>query len=183
METYTTNEPLELDLSTQEITDALAQAPVYAKTAMVKARTAAAGEVVVTTLADGSQETTNTANDGDIIVTNPGGEEYILKPDSFAKRYEVTEEDGVFRAKGLARAIANPTGGDIKIMAPWGEEQFGDAQCMVATIYDPAQPEVIGDGRYLIGGEEFVATYALTQAATGQAELSRPQIPTSLVIF
>lgn len=168
-ETYPTTNPLELDLSTQKITDALAQAPVYAKTARVKARAASAGEVVVTTLANGSQETTNTANDGDVIVTNPSGEEYILKPESFSKRYEATEDDGVFLANGMARAIPNPTGSDIKIMAPWGEEQFGDAQCVVATVYDPTQPDVIGNDRYLIGGDEFVATYAPSQAAPRQA--------------
>ncbi|HTB48745.1 MAG TPA: PGDYG domain-containing protein [Verrucomicrobiae bacterium] len=113
----------------------------------------------------GLKETVNTAEEGDLIVTNPGGEEYVLKSDNFGKRYEATEEEGIFRAKGMARAFQNPTGGDIKIMAPWGEEQFGNAACMIATVYDPEQLNVIGPDRYIIGHEEFLATYAPVEQA------------------
>ena len=148
-----------LDLSTEEYTEKLAEAPVYAKKAEVSAATATAGQEVRTVLGDGTEETVNYAEEGDVIVTNPGGEKYILKPENFAKRYEPTAEEGVYRAKGMARAIKNGTGAPIEIMAPWGEPQFGDQDCMIATVFDPDNPDQIGSDRYIIGAKEFAETY------------------------
>jgi hypothetical protein len=164
---------IELDLNTDEYTELLAGAPVYAKKGLVGAREATEQEEIKTTLADGTDETVNIADPGDIIVTNPGGEQYVLKPDNFAKRYETTEEEGVFRAKGMARALQNPTGQSIEITAPWGEKQFGNPDCMVATVFDPEQPDVIGNDRYIIGAEEFRDTYAPIEEVYG------PQTPTA----
>jgi hypothetical protein len=159
-EQLTPKQTQELDLSTDEWTERLANAPVYAKKGIVQARQVAEREDVRTTLANGTEETVNVAEPGDVVVTNPGGERYVLKPDNFAKRYETTEEEGVFRARGMARAVENPTGTDIEIIAPWGEKQFGGADCLVATVFDPEQPDVIGSDRYIIGRQEFNATYA-----------------------
>jgi hypothetical protein len=148
-----------VDLSTEEYTAKLAEAPVFAKKAEVSAVTATAGQEVRTVLANGSEETVNYAEEGDVIVTNPGGEQYILKPDNFAKRYEPTTEEGVFRAKGMARAFKNDTGAPVEIMAPWGEPQYGDENCMIATVFDPDNPNEIGADRYIIGADEFAETY------------------------
>ena len=148
-----------LDLSTGEYTAKLAEAPVFAKKAEVAAVTATAGQEVRTVLANGTKETVNYAEEGDVIVTNPGGEQYILKPDNFAKRYEATAEDGVYRAKGMARAFKNDTGAPVEIMAPWGEPQYGDENCMIATVFDPDNPSEIGSDRYIIGADEFAETY------------------------
>lgn len=160
----------ELDLSTDEWTERLAAAPVYAKKAIVQARQVAEREEVRTTLTDGTEETVNVAEPGDIVVTNPSGEKYVLKPDNFAKRYDATDEEGVFRAKGMARAFQNPTGADVEIMAPWGEPQYGGPDCMIATVFDPEQPDVIGSDRYLIGGEEFRTTYGPAEEILGQQQ-------------
>jgi hypothetical protein len=168
---------LELDLSTDEWTERLGGAPVFAKKGKVQARQVAEREEVRTTLADGTEETVNVAEPGDVVVTNPGGEKYVLKPDNFGKRYEATEEEGVFRAKGMARAVANPTGADIEIMAPWGEPQYGGPDCMVATVFDPDQPDVIGGDRYIIGGEEFAATYAPFEEVYGPQTAQQPEQP------
>lgn len=69
--------PKELDLSTSEWTNRLANAEVYVKKAVVQAREAVPGETITTILADGTVETTNTAGENTVIITNPGGEEYI----------------------------------------------------------------------------------------------------------
>ncbi len=159
--------PKELDLSTEEYTELLTNAPVYAKKGVVEARQVTEHEEVSTTLADGTEETVNVAEPGDVVVTNPGGEKYVLKPDNFAKRYEATDEDGVFRAKGMARAFPNPTGAPIEIVAPWGEKQFGNPDCMIATVFDPDQPDAIGSDRYIIGSEEFQTTYAPIEEVLG----------------
>jgi hypothetical protein len=154
-----TKPTLELDLSTEEFTKKLAEAPVFAKKSLVNARVATAGEKITTTLADGTQETVNSANEGDVIITNPGGEEYIIGDEKFTKRYEPTQEEGVYRAKGMARAFQNDTGRPIEIMAPWGEKQFGDTNCMVATTFDPDSPNEVSADRYIIGRQEFEDTY------------------------
>ena len=153
-------QPKLLDISTPEYTQMLVEAPVFAKKGTVEARQVTVPEEVTTTLADGTQETVNTAVPGDFVITNPGGERYILKPDNFAKRYEATDEAGVYRAKGMARAFQNPTGAEIDIMAPWGEVQHGGPDCMIATTYDPENPDEVGSDRYIIGAAEFVDTYA-----------------------
>ena len=153
------NSPQELDLQTGEWTRALAKAPIYRKFGKVRAEVAQGGESLQTILADGTVETTNIANPGDIIVTNPGGERYIIGASNFNLRYEATDENGVFRAKGKARIVPNPTGRPIKIVAPWGEEQFGGPDALIATVYDPNNPDEISANRYIIGRSEFNTTY------------------------
>jgi hypothetical protein len=151
--------PQSLDLQTDEWTHTLAEAPIYKKFGKVNAHVAQGGETIKTVLADGTEETTNTAESDDVIVTNPTGEQYILKPDRFNSRYEATEDEGVFNAKGKARVVPNPTGEPIKIIAPWGEEQFGGPDALIATVYDPDKPDEVGSDRYIIGRDEFNATY------------------------
>jgi hypothetical protein len=158
-----------LDLSTDEYTERFTKAAVFAKKGKVEARQVTQREEIRTTLANGAEETVNLAERGDMVVSNPTGEKYVLKPDNFAKRYEATEEDGIYRAKGLARAFQNPTGSDIQIIAPWGEPQYGDPDCMIATVFDPENPDFIGSDRYIIGGEEFQATYAPFEEVFGQS--------------
>jgi hypothetical protein len=169
-ERYLDNGPKEVDLSTPEWTNKLADAEIYAKKGLVQARQAVPGEVITTTLADGTVETTNTAGENTVIITNPGGEEYIIGVDKFSGRYEPTETEGVYRAKGMSRALKNPTGGDIQVMAPWGEMQFGGPDAMIATVFDPANPDEISDDRYIIGAEEFADTYGTYEEVYGSLE-------------
>ncbi|MEI6054396.1 MAG: PGDYG domain-containing protein [Candidatus Saccharibacteria bacterium] len=154
------DEPQFIDLTTEKYTQILAEAPVYFKKARVEARQVAEREEVVTTLADGTKETVNIAEPGDVIVTNPGGEKYVRKIEKFRARYEPTSQEGIFQAKGMVHIIKNPTGRAIEIMAPWGEKQVGDADCMIAAACDLEQPDGLGVSRYIIGCQEFLDTYA-----------------------
>lgn len=147
-----------VDLSTDEWAPRLADAPIYKKVAAVHAEIAQGGEVIQTVLADGTVETTNTAEPGDAIVTNPGGEKYIIKAHKFGTLYDPTDEEGVYKAKGKIRAIPNPTGQPIRIMKSWGE-QIGDENAFIAATYDAENPDVVSDIR-IIGRDEFNATYA-----------------------
>lgn len=116
---------------------------------------------MATVLADGTAETVNTCNEGDYIVTNQGGEQYVLASENFTKRYEPME-DGNYRAKGMCRAFPNPTGDDVSVTAPWGEEQHGGPDAMFAVAIDPGNPSEVGNDRYLIGADEFRSTYIET---------------------
>lgn len=147
-----------IDRKSPKIMEALASATVFKKQGRVRAHRAEAGEKITTTLASGSKETVNTANEGDWIVTNPSGEQYIISREKFESRYEPTDEDGIYGAKGHCRAIVNPFGKPIEIMASWGEPQTGNERCMIADTCDE-NGENMGGEPYLIDADAFAETY------------------------
>lgn len=163
----------ELDLSTPEWTRLLSEAPIFAKKGFVEARPAIPGEAIETILADGTVETDNTALEGDSVITNPGGEEYIIPADRFAQRYEPTEKPGIYKAIGLVRAIKNPTGHSIKIQTSWGE-QVGEADCWITAAVDPNDFENLGPGR-IVGAQEFAETYGIYEEVYGPLEVTAPK--------
>lgn len=149
-----------LDLSTDEMTARFDAAPIYRKSAVVTIREADPGERVVTTLANGHEETAVTCDGGEPVITNPGGEQYVPTGGwaQVERRYHPLN-GGRWQARGMVRAFPNPTGGDVTILAPWGEEQHGTADCLLAAEYLPDRPDDISADRYLIGAQEFAATY------------------------
>jgi PGDYG protein len=112
-----------IDLSTPEITLSLGSAHRYSKCGTVQARMAVEREEVVTTLANGLEETRNVAAPGDWVVTNPTGEVYVLSDETFNKRYYGVVGDKYY-ARGMCRAIVNPYPHPIEILAPWGRGVF-----------------------------------------------------------
>lgn len=94
----------------------------YKKVGNVTARPAKIGEKIDTNI-NGKTETTNTAKAGDIVVTNPGGESYIISGKKFFERYSSTSDKNVFKAKGRAFAFKY-SGKDFSFMAPWGEKML-----------------------------------------------------------
>lgn len=119
---------------------------------------------------DGSREkvyeTTKQLQPGQWILTNPAQvagdypNSYAVDGDKFAKRYEPTNQPGVYRASGMARIIKNDTGVPVEITAPWGDKQEGDADCYFAVTYNPDQPDEISGDRYVLSENDF-ATYGL----------------------
>jgi len=139
--------------------EALASAPVFKKQGSVEARLARVDEQVTTILANGSKETVNTAKKGYWLVTNPSGESYLIPPEKFVARYESTNKSGIYQAKGYCRAIRNPFGKPIEVMASWGTSQNGGEDCMIADVCDE-------DGKregepYLIDSDVFNETYSI----------------------
>jgi hypothetical protein len=148
---------LQVDRKSPEILEAIADAPIFKKQGRVEARLATAGEEIVTVLEGGAKETVNKANEGDWIVTNPSGEQYIISAAKFLGRYEETDQAGTYSAKGYCRAILNPFGKPIEIMASWGSPQTGNERCMIADTCD-ASGKVDGEP-YLIDADAFDKTY------------------------
>lgn len=146
-----------VDRKSKEITEALANAPIYKKQGLVKARQATPGEEITTILQGGAQETTNKARENEWVVTNPSGEQYVISVEKFLSRYEMTHQDGVYSAKGYCRAIKNPFGQPIEIMASWGQPQTGDENCMFADTCD--ENGKVGGEPYLIDAAAFAKTY------------------------
>lgn len=106
---------------------------------------------VVTITADG-KETENTAVPGDIIMSGPSGEKYVVKAAKFEKLY-AKQEDGTVIPEQSPRQVARYTGKDeVTFTAPWGEQ-------MVLKPGDYLVKD--GEGYYRVAKKEYEATYNL----------------------
>jgi hypothetical protein len=151
--------PLKIDRQSPEIMSALATAPIYEKYGRVKARRAIAGEEITTILENGATETVGRANPSDWVITNPGGEQYIISDKKFLARYEATDEAGVYRAMGYCRAIPNNFDGPIEMNSSLGSVRRGDETSFIADHCD-AKGNLAGSP-YIIDDEAFFETYKL----------------------
>jgi len=153
-----------VDRKAAEILAALKPAPIFKKQGTVTARPGVVGEKVETILGSGQYETKNEVKEeGQMVVTNPGGEQYIIGAEKFSKRYEASETPGTYHAKGHVKAVKNPYAEPIVMEASWGEDQHGQANCMIADVCDE---NGVSDGEpYIIGADEFAATYKQLQVA------------------
>ena len=161
------NGAIPLNLRAEGFTRAFGEAPIYRKSAVVKARPAEVGEVIITVTPDGVEEGRNTAGEGDYVVTGANGADFILPAEKFNKLYEANGEDGMFQSRGMARIIDNPYskyGRKIGTLAPWGEMQYGDSDSKLAVQYDPEHPDVVGTDRYILDKTEFGAYKELESA-------------------
>ncbi|OGE32839.1 hypothetical protein A3C59_04420 [Candidatus Daviesbacteria bacterium RIFCSPHIGHO2_02_FULL_36_13] len=167
------------DLKAEGMGETLTEAPVYTKFGEVSARVAEATEEVVTHI-QGKEETRNTANPGDYVITGPQGEQYVLAANKFQARYRpVEEKPGTFEAFGKIRAVTNPHAEKIAIVPAWGGYQYGEPDCMVATTVDVVT-EVPGnlDDIYIIDKKSFDETYRPTQPPQAAAATAPTPIPT-----
>jgi len=135
------------------------------KVGFVAARLAQADETVETRW--NGAETTNTAHEGDWIVTNLSPEQqaqrdrdgqvnaYVIQAERFPDLYEPAGAENelgvVYRAKGLVQAIRLPGGFDI--VAPWGDRQRSPVGYLVCN----------GSDVYGNHAETFAATYRMIQ--------------------
>ncbi len=101
------------------------------KAALISARPGKIGEEIDTrprVMKDGKVYVTSETKskvkvEGSMIVKNPDGEEYIVKPDKFAAKYKETETPGVYQP--IAEPIQYiPVVKSIVFVAPWGEEMY-----------------------------------------------------------
>jgi len=136
-------------------------APVYAKHGRYPVRKAVPGEEVVTIL-DGKEETRNTAQEGDMVVTGAKGEDQVVSAETFAARYTPTGVEGEYRAVGCVRAVQNTTQEDVAIEAPWGGVQTQGPDCFFALPCTEDGVPLPGEAPYLIDRDAFERTYTLT---------------------
>ena len=95
---------------------------LYIKTASIKARKGIIGEKIVTIMSDGHIESQNIVkNDGDMVVTNPNGEQFLMRAKDFAERYmPIPEKPEHYYPKPLPQTMLY-LDKDIEFVAPWGE--------------------------------------------------------------
>jgi hypothetical protein len=156
---------IKIDPLSPAIAKALNKGDLYRKVGGLRARRVVATRIVVTVLADGTSETKNLAVPGDYISIGAAGEEYAVKAEIFKARYSpMPRKKGVYIPRGYVVAIRNPLRRPISIRAPWGEMQYGSANCVIADIFDPVTKQRAGQP-YLIGHTEFNRTYLLVRAS------------------
>lgn len=100
----------------------------YAKFALITAVQGKVGQRLETVMKNGLVETVNIVsvdektNQSDWIITNPSGEQYLVKDSTFKKKYEALDLDNnVYKPKGGV-CIFVQTNEDISFVAPWGEK-------------------------------------------------------------
>jgi hypothetical protein len=129
------------------------------------------GLKVVTVTADG-KETENVAEVGDIIMSGPSGEQYVVKAGKFDKLY-ADGPNGTKIPEQSPRQVAAYTGTeDITFTAPWG-------QSMVMKPGDYLVKD--GDGYYRVAKQEYEQTYnppGTTETEPTAAEPTEPSAET-----
>ena len=107
--------------------------PMFEKFGTVEARHTTVGETVIIQL-DRVVDTIYVAHAGDMVVTGPKGEEYILGSAKFKRLYEETEKPGTYKAKGVVKAVQVPAGTPtFHFRAPWGEHHLVQEGDYIAT--------------------------------------------------
>ncbi|MBQ8481244.1 MAG: hypothetical protein IJ532_01760 [Alphaproteobacteria bacterium] len=137
----------------QDLLDAGQKPVYYTKTARIKARPGVPGETIVTKLADGHKETENpNIETGDMVVTNPGGEQYVVKAETFKKKYEIDPDNPEqYRPTGGAQQFLRLKE-DIDFKVSWGEQSMRKGDFINITAR--ASGDIYG-----VGQKEFFDTY------------------------
>lgn len=97
-------------------------------------------------------ETTNTCNTGDVVITGLGGEQYVLKMSTFLNRYNTINETEC-EAKGQCVAYQYK-GKYMEFIAPWGTTMIVKEGDFLACANVDEITEV-----YRIQEKEFYKTY------------------------
>lgn len=137
-----------VDLQDKEWDRLFEHALLYRKACEVHARQATKREVVYTPL----DATSSIAESGDWIVTNPQGEMYKVKNNTFCDSYMLKEgETDVYRTLGIpVKAVRISR--DIVFYAPWGNYQAVQKGGFIVERQDNRE-------RYGIEEEAFFLTY------------------------
>ena len=91
------------------------------KTALVKARRGVLGEVIKTDIDKTENTVKPDPKTGNLswVITNPGGEEYIVEDSVFTNIYEAVEgEEGRYRKKAIQ--LLTPCTGTVEFVPSWG---------------------------------------------------------------
>ena len=103
-----------------------AKVKTFIKKAVVNVRPAIVGEEVITYIKDKNtnaliEETRQIVKEENmVIITNPGGENYLVKKDIVENNYVKGEKEGEYIAKAKPRKVIE-IDENISFTAPWGE--------------------------------------------------------------
>ena len=122
------------------------------------------GNKKITTITKDGKETENFAKNGDVIVSGPSGEQYVISPENFKKKY-VGDVGGDMLPRGEKRMVAKITKDDLvdpktgevvnEIPVPWGTSKITPGDLVVL---DPP-------GMYRVAYREAKQTYDIPNFA------------------
>ncbi len=148
-EHYKTVDPASIDFT---------HARLAQKTAWVAARPAREEERITTVLRGAKAETTNTARAGDMVVTNPGGERYIIEARKFFELYRAAGVAGMFEPRSLPVYVVTVSE-NVEFQAPWNRKMRIRAGGVLVRDENGAVHGIQAD--------EFASTYSyLDEAGT-----------------
>ena len=107
--------------------------PMFEKYGIIIARHTTPGEaVVITTGLVG--EAYYLANEGDMVLTGPNGEDSVMSQIKFDRLYEATDVSGTYKAKGVVKAVQVRAGTPpFYFRTPWGEQHLAKEGDYIAT--------------------------------------------------
>lgn len=116
---------------------------------------------VDTLLPDGSIETRNMAEVGDWLVTNPGGETYVVSADTFKATYELVEND-IYRSVSKPRLIGSPVLSPARMAfrANWGLLYGKRGDFFMLSTQQTKDGEIVATPTYIINRQALIETYA-----------------------
>lgn len=144
-------------MTQQEIIEGFKRLPykTYEKFGKVQFETSQSVQEVVTSI-NGQEETRNTAQIGDYIITGVSGEKYVLTPKKFMQNYEI-EEYSYFNMTGTAKVQPQPRfaaqwnlENQLIFTAPWGEQM------------------ICNQGDYLVAAQDFSEVYRIEKSVFEQ---------------
>ncbi len=151
------------DYVAEALRNGTAEISEVAKFARITAVQGVEGQEVVTTMANGLEETRNTVTldpttgEPGWIVTNPGGEQYIVADSTFKKKYEIDPQNPeVYKPKG-GPVLTMKLDEAVAFDAPWGGEMRIEAGGSLVL----SGPNDI----YGIQPQEFADTYRETETS------------------
>lgn len=148
----------------------------------LSAREAVPGERVRTVGSDGNVETERSASAGDWIVSNVSNpdNEWIIDGKTFAKKYEPSGKEGVYRPKG-GEMLACPVSARCRTGIEFAPPNRGGDVIRIASdgyfMKDPSNPSDI----YAISKKDFDATYSdkrpVLESAIGEIAYAANGLP------
>lgn len=106
---------------------------------------------VVTVPQDGP-ETTNTAQPGDVVISGPSQEKYVIKDEDFNELYQGGMGGTVVPVEEPRQVAQYQGNQEVTFTAPWGKS-------MVLKPGDYLVKDPVKTGYYRIARQEFEATY------------------------
>jgi len=116
-------------------------------------------QTIETHLPDGTLESTVDAKEGEWIITGSKGERFVFSQKKFDGLYDSDGKGGFVPKERRVFAMANSSGGAVRIYAPWGTSekpayQDGSGKCFFVASLDESGN--FTSDRYIIGDEELL---------------------------
>lgn len=116
--------------------------PMYEKFGIIEARHTTPGEAVMITIGLVT-DACYLAYEGDMVITGSKGQVSVMSKKKFDRLYDESDKPGIYKAKGVVKAVPVPLGTpQFYFRAPWGEQHLvKEGDYIVTSKADNFDPE------------------------------------------